>query len=554
MEARLKTNIIDGELYASMIRSGAVNLHANRQIVNDLNVFPIPDGDTGDNMYMTIDSGAQAIHSDEYADLGAVAQAVAKGMLLGARGNSGVILSRIFSGIARGLQGSRTCDLKTLCHAFELGVDEAYRAVSVPVEGTILTVYKDAVRYAAEKLSGSSSAQSYFYDFTQELKRSLDRTPELLAVLKESGVVDSGGAGFIYIAEGMRRAVEGDAFEGAGEPQAAQKIVDVSRFTEDSVLDFGYCTEFLLRLQRAKTDIDSFDLPAFIDYLNSVGESVVAFRDGSIVKAHVHTMHPGQVLEYCQNYGEFLTLKIENMTLQHNESKVENRFSAPAPKPHKRYGIVSVAAGDGIKTTFYSLGVDWVIEGGQSMNPSAEDFVRAFREINADTILVFPNNGNVILTAKHAAELYDRAEIRIIPTKTVGEGYAAISMLDTSSGDTEQIIAEQREIIENVVTGAVSKASRNATMNGVNVVLGDYISFVGDDVYADEKTANAAAVALADKLGAGNYDIMLILCGRDTADGQRQALEAELKQRFRRTEVILIDGGQPIYDYIIVFE
>ncbi|MBQ3938729.1 MAG: hypothetical protein II724_05210, partial [Clostridia bacterium] len=340
----------------------------------------------------------------------------------------------------------------------------------------------------------------------------------------------------------------------AGEPQAAQKIVDVSRFTEDSVLDFGYCTEFLLRLQRAKTDIDSFDLPAFIDYLNSVGESVVAFRDGSIVKAHVHTMLPGQVLEYCQNYGEFLTLKIENMTLQHNESKVENRFSAPAPKPHKRYGIVSVAAGDGIKTTFYSLGVDWVIEGGQSMNPSAEDFVRAFREINADTILVFPNNGNVILTAKQAAELYDRAEIRIIPTKTVGEGYAAISMLDTSSGDTEQIIAEQREIIESVVTGAVSKASRNATVNGVNVVLGDYISFVGDDVYADEKTANAAAVALADKLGAGDYDIMLILCGRDTADGQRQALEAELKQRFRRTEVILIDGGQPIYDYIIVFE
>ncbi len=508
-------------------------------------------------MYMTIDSGAEAVARETLDHLGRVAAVIARGMLLGARGNSGVILSRIFSGIARGLEGVDEADIKTLCHAFELGVVEAYHAVSVPVEGTILTVYKDAVRYASENVSEQSSLRSYFQDFINELRRSLDRTPELLAVLKESGVVDSGGAGFIYIAEGMKRVLDGFDPESEEEhegPSGSKKKVDVTLFTEDSELEFGYCTEFLLRLQRAKVDIDSFDLEAMKAWLETVGDSIVAFKEGSIVKAHVHTMHPGDVLNYCQQFGEFLTLKIENMTLQHNESNVENRFSAPAPKPHKSYGIVSVAAGDGIKTTFYNLGCDWVIEGGQSMNPSANDFIKAFESINADTILVFPNNSNVILTAKQAAGLYDKADIRIIPTKTIGEGYAAISMLDTSSNDTEQILAEIDEAIANVVTGAVSKASRDAVKNGVEIFCGDYISFVHDTVYADTKTANEAAIALAEKIGAQNYDVMLFIHGISTDEAQIRELEAELKKRFPRTEAIFIDGGQPIYDYIIVFE
>ena len=558
MEARTNQNyILDGNLFANMVRSGAVNLEANRQIVNDLNVFPIPDGDTGDNMYMTIDSGAAALSKEKETALGSAASAVARGMLLGARGNSGVILSRIFAGIARGLEGVECADIETLCHAFEVGVDEAYRAVSVPVEGTILTVYKDAVRYAASKITADTSIKTYFEDFTAELRRSLDRTPELLAVLKESGVVDSGGAGFIYIAEGMKRAIEGfdaDEFTSGSSGSSNAKRADISLFTEDSELEFGYCTEFLLRLQRSKVDLDNFDMRELTDYLNAVGESLVAFRDGSIVKVHVHTMKPGDILNYCQKFGEFLTLKIENMTLQHNESTVENRFTVAPPKPHKAYGIVSVAAGDGIKTTFYSLGCDWVIEGGQSMNPSAEDFIKAFESINADTILVFPNNGNVILTAKQAAGLYDKADIRIIPTKTIGEGYAAISMLDTSSNDTEQILTEQQEIIESVVTGAVSKASRNAVKNDVNIVCGDYISFVGDTVYADTKTANEAAIALAESIDAGSYDIMLIIHGAGIDEQQRAELEAALKAKYKRTEIIFIDGGQPIFDYIIVFE
>lgn len=555
METRINNTKIDGELFANMVRSGAINLEANRQIVNDLNVFPIPDGDTGDNMYMTIDSGAAALSKVIDKGLGSAASAVANGMLLGARGNSGVILSRIFAGIARGLEGVDQADIPTFSRAFEVGVDEAYRAVSVPVEGTILTVYKDAVRFAASRITEESSIKTFFDDFTSELRRSLDRTPELLAVLKESGVVDSGGAGFIYIAEGMKRAIEGfSADEFVSHSVGSKQQADIDLFTEDSTLEFGYCTEFLLRLQRSKVDLDNFDLNELSDYLNAVGESLVIFRDGSIVKVHVHSMKPGDILNYCQKFGEFLTLKIENMTLQHNESTVENRFTVAPAKPHKPYGIVSVAAGDGIKTTFYSLGCDWVIEGGQSMNPSAEDFVKAFESINADTILVFPNNGNVILTAKQAAGLYDKADIRIIPTKTIGEGYAAISMLDTSSNDTEQILAEQQEIIENVVTGAVSKASRNAVKNGVDIVCGDYICFVGDKVFADTKDANSAALALAEENGAGDCDILLIIYGASVTEKQRQELEEELKKRYKMTEIIFIDGGQPIFDYIVVFE
>ncbi|MBO4420179.1 MAG: DAK2 domain-containing protein [Oscillospiraceae bacterium] len=395
------TQLLDAGQFASMVRSGAANLGANRQIVNDLNVFPIPDGDTGDNMYMTMDSGAAELRGPG-GSLGDTAAQAAKGMLLGARGNSGVILSRIFAGIAHGLSGVEKADLPTFSRAFSQGVEEAYRAVSVPVEGTILTVYKEAVAFASGRLNEGSSFESFFSDFLAELHSSLERTPELLAVLKEAGVVDSGGAGFIYIAEGMKNALTGGE-SSAPSPSAAQHSAqgpDISLFTEDSELSFGYCTEFLLRLQRSKVDLEAFDLNEILEWLNQAGDSVVCFRDGSIVKVHIHTKTPGEILNRMQRYGEFLTLKIENMTLQHQETQIQNRYTPPTRKPHKAYGIVTVASGAGIRDTFFRLGCDGVVEGGQSMNPSADDFLRAFGEINADTILVFPNNGNVILTAQ----------------------------------------------------------------------------------------------------------------------------------------------------------
>ena len=310
---------LNGALYAGMISSGADHLGCYRKAVNDLNVFPIPDGDTGDNMLATVYSGADAVDREEDADLATVASRSAHGMLLGARGNSGVILSRIFSGINKGFEGVVEADVDIVSKAMECGVKEAYRAVPVPVEGTILTVFSDGVRYANGRITPDSTLRSYFNDLLGEMQRSLERTPELLPVLREAGVVDSGGAGLIYIFEGMRRSLNGETVERTEEHTETKKA-DLDAFGADSVLTYGYCTEFLLRLQTAKGDPDAFDLPAFIEYLNSVGNSVVAFREGTILKVHVHTMRPGDILNRCQRFGEFLTLKVENMSLQHNET------------------------------------------------------------------------------------------------------------------------------------------------------------------------------------------------------------------------------------------
>ncbi len=549
----MNTKNLDGSLFVNMVKGGAANLGRSRTIVNDLNVFPIPDGDTGDNMYMTIDSGASAADPVAGEALADVSAKIAKGMLLGARGNSGVILSRIFAGIADGFMGSESVDVKAFGAALEKGVAEAYGAVSVPVEGTMLTVYRDAVRYANSTVAEGTTFEMYFECFLEELRASLERTPELLAALKDAGVVDSGGAGIVYIAEGMERALQGEVLENT-ESTGAGKAVDLSLFGEDSVLEYGYCTEFLLQLQSSKVELATFDESVIIDHLTSVGESVVAFREGSIIKVHVHTMTPGDILGFCQQYGEFLTLKIENMTLQHNE-KVQKESYIPKPvRAHKPFGAVAVASGAGLRETFLSLGTDCVVEGGQSMNPSAEDFLRAFDEVGADTIFVFPNNGNVVLTAKQAASLYEASDIRVIETHTIGEGYAALSMMDTSSGDADAIEQELIASTEGVVTGMVSVASRDTDMDGVHVVAGDYIGFAHGEVYADAATRFDVTLALAEKLSAGDYDILLLLCGAEADADEAERLYETLGERYRRTDIIMINGGQPVYDYILILE
>ena len=544
---------LNGVLYAAMIKNGAAALKNKKSEVNDLNVFPIPDGDTGENMFMTIDAGVVAL-PDDPRTLGETAKLAANGMLLGARGNSGVILSRIFAGIARGLEGAEEADLRTLHAAMESGVKESYSAVAVPVEGTILTVYRDAVRYAGSRITGGSTLETYFTDLHYELCRSLERTPDLLDVLKEAGVVDSGGAGFVYIAEGMRRAIAGEVDVLSDSGSEKRKNVDLNAFTEDSVLEFGYCTEFLLRLQRAKVDLDAFDVNALIEWLNSVGDSVVCFREGTVVKVHVHTRKPGDVFNYMQQFGEFLTMKVENMTLQHNEVHGGASFKSKIEKPRKPYGIVSVAAGKGIQNAFRELGCDVVVDGGQSMNPSAEDMISAFEEINADVIFVFPNNSNIMMTAKQAAEIYKDSDVRVVPSKTIGDGYAAISMLDTDSGDTDVILGQLAEIIDGVATGTVSRAVRDAEKDGVTVVRDDYIGFVDDTILVDDASREQAALTLAEKMNAGRYDIMLVCSGSDVDPDESARLCNTLAKTYRRTEVVPIDGGQPIYDYIIILE
>jgi DAK2 domain fusion protein YloV len=547
----MNTTRLNGALYAQMISSGADHLSCYRKEVNDLNVFPIPDGDTGDNMLATVYSGADATEGQFDAVLSDIADKGAHGMLLGARGNSGVILSRIFSGIKKGFADVREATLDDIARAMRLGVEEAYHAVPEPVEGTILTVFSDSVRFANARITADSSLESYFGDLVDEMQRALERTPDQLPVLREAGVVDSGGAGLLYIFEGMRRVLNGEAVE-KGEAHGAAPKADLNAFDENSELTFGYCTEFLLRLQRRKGDPESFDLNAFIEYLNSVGNSVVAFREGSIVKVHVHTMRPGDILNRCQRYGEFLTLKVENMSLQHNETDLPT-VAAKVPKARKKTGIVAVAAGEGLKELFRSLGADEVIDGGQSMNPSAADFLNAFERINADTVYVFPNNGNVLLTAEQARDLFPSSDVRVLHSHTVGEGYAAMSMMDTGA-EPDALVSDLEDVIQSVVTGFVSRASRNAEKDGVHVREGDFIGFIGDTIYINDCDANDTALALAKDMHAEQFGVLLLLSGHDANPQETERLCDALRTAYPRTEVIRIDGGQPVHHYILVGE
>ena len=565
---------IDGALLARMVREGTARLRTHAQEVNDLNVFPIPDGDTGSNMLQTASGGADSIASTESGSIGKLSRRISDGMLLSARGNSGVILSQIFEGMARALDGAETADAELIIRAMQSGTRTAYDAVMQPTEGTMLTVMRCATDYVAGK--APSLPVELLRDFISEAKRTLERTPDMLPVLKRAGVVDSGGAGLIYIAEGMLDALLSDSsseetvdtsWQDAA-PSAAEP--DLDSFDENSKLEYGYCTELLLRLQRSKTDPETLRVESITEWLSGIGDSVVAFKTGSIVKLHIHTKVPDRVLAFCQRYGEFLKVKIENMSLQHNSSMLgigentdyNDNDAEPAPSadavdtktteaaPKKQFGIVVVASGEGVKQLFSERGADIVIDGGQSMNPSARDFIDAFREVSAQTVFVLPNNGNIILAAKQAAELYTDADIRVIECTTVGEGYAAISMFSDESGDADTIESELRDALGGVVTAGISRSIRDSG----EIKAGEYIGFVGKDIIADSDSRLYAACKTADKLGLGGYDVCIILRSADASAEEASELERYINSHYPNTEVYLLYGGQPIYDYIIILE
>ena len=565
---------IDGALLARMVREGTARLRTHAQEVNDLNVFPIPDGDTGSNMLQTASGGADSITSTESGSIGKLSRRISDGMLLSARGNSGVILSQIFEGMARALDGAETADAELIIRAMQSGTRTAYDAVMQPTEGTMLTVMRCATDYVAGK--APSLPVELLRDFISEAKRTLERTPDMLPVLKRAGVVDSGGAGLIYIAEGMLDALLSDSsseenvdtsWQDAA-PSAAEP--DLDSFDENSKLEYGYCTELLLRLQRSKTDPETLRVESITEWLSGIGDSVVAFKTGSIVKLHIHTKVPDRVLAFCQRYGEFLKVKIENMSLQHNSSMLgigentdyndNDAESAPSADavdtktteaaPKKQFGIVVVASGEGVKQLFSERGADIVIDGGQSMNPSARDFIDAFREVSAQTVFVMPNNGNIILAAKQAAELYTDVDIRVIECTTVGEGYAAISMFSDESGDADTIESELRDALGGVVTAGISRSIRDSG----EIKAGEYIGFVGKDIIADSDSRLDAACKTADKLGLGGYDVCIILRSADASAEEAAKLESYINSHYPNTEVYLLYGGQPIYDYIIILE
>lgn len=541
---------LDGILFARMINSGAANLKAHAKEINDLNVFPIPDGDTGDNMLMTMMGG---VHHDTSScdSLCEMADRVSSGMLLSARGNSGVILSQFFEGIKNGFAGLQTADTKEIGEAFRQGVKQAYSSVMTPTEGTILTVVREATEYACEQ--NTNTPEAFLDAFIDEAKRSLARTPELLPVLKKAGVVDSGAAGLIYIVDGMMRAVIGEDIADFSEVSEKTQKLDLDAFNEDSALEFGYCTELLVRLQNAKIDIANFDVKVITDFLQTIGDSIVTVRNGSIVKLHVHTMTPGKVLDFCQQYGEFLKVKIENMSLQHNNTINEEKESVLV-KERKKYGVVAVACGEGLKETFCERGADVIVDGGQSMNPSAEDFITAFDEVNADVIFVFPNNGNIILTAEQAAHLYDKSDVRVIESTTIGAGYASLAMLDTSSGDTDAIVEDLRMAMDGVITAEISHCVRDATIDGKEIHTGDYIGFVGKEMLSVNESRLVTVCESIDALNFSKYDFCILICGKDATDEEAQQIEAYVKAQYKNKELYIINGGQDVYDYIVIVE
>lgn len=552
-----KLKHLGGLLFAKMLRGGASELHANAEEVNKLNVFPVPDGDTGDNMTMTIESGVASLDSVETDDLAEVLKVASRGMLLGARGNSGVILSQFFAGMAKGLEDVETADSAKLGHALELGVQQAYTSVMTPTEGTILTVAREAVEYAVSRLNSKSTVQSLFSDLVKEMNASLERTPEILPVLSEAGVVDSGGAGLLYIIDGLNRVLNGEEIEDSemliAMPKASATAAG-GAFGPDSEMTYGYCTELLVQLMNKKTDIASFDIDALKVFLATVGDSIVAFQTDSIVKIHVHTMTPEKVLKYMRKFGEFITVKIENMSIQHTELRSPEDEKEPSA-PRKRYGVVAVSNGTGISELFCQLGTDEIVEGGQTNNPSTHDFLDAFAKINAESIFVFPNNGNVIMAAGQAAEIYEHAKVYVIPTKSIGAGYVALSSMNFDSSDPDTLLKEADEAIERIVTAAISPAIRDADMNGVHVNEGDTLGMINKEIVISKPTQKEAAHGVVDMLLANDDRFMLtVFCGKDAGLDECTELQSYVAKKFPNMEAYFIDGGQEVYPFLFVAE
>ena len=551
---------LGGLLFAKMLRGGASELHANAEEVNKLNVFPVPDGDTGDNMTMTIESGVASLENIDTDDLAEVLKVASRGMLLGARGNSGVILSQFFAGMAKGLENVETADAKKLAHALEIGVQQAYTSVMTPTEGTILTVAREAVEYAVRRVNSKSTVQSLFSDLVNEMNASLQRTPEILPILGEAGVVDSGGAGLLYIIDGLNRVLNGEDIEDAEEsilPASKSLPVNNGSFGPDSVMEYGYCTELLVQLMNRKTAENPFDLDALKLYLASYGDSIVAFQTESIVKIHVHTLRPDKIMRYMLKRGDFISVKVENMSLQHTELLNDDNVPVKAeePKPKKKYAIVAVSNGEGISDLFRQLGTDEIVQGGQTNNPSTNDFIDAFDKINAENIFVFPNNGNIIMAAGQAAEIYEKAKVYVVPTKSIGAGYVAMSTMSFDMSEPDVLMAEAEDAIGRIVSAYVSPAVRDADMNGVHVTEGDTMGIIAKEIVISGPDKMVSTYGLIDILLAdtGRY-MITIFYGKDATTEERDQLAEYMMKTYPMVEAYYVDGGQEIYPFLFVAE
>ena len=540
---------IDGHLFKSLVLNGAENLRANYQTIDALNVFPVPDGDTGTNMKMTIDGGTNEIYNFDEKNIEEMAKKLSRGMLMGARGNSGVILSQLFRGIFKGLAGQAETNAIGLAKAFDSGVKQAYKAVMKPVEGTILTVAREASEKMNQIANSRMTINEFFREYIEEAKASLSRTPELLPPLKEAGVVDSGGAGLITIIEGMYYFLEGKIITASSNEKA------------EEVSNKKYCVEFILQLNDGVNASQS-EISA---KLEALGESVACLVDKKLIKAHVHTDEPGNILNVVIKLGTFVNVKVENMAISHSESKDFANIEVPTletsaaeakpvrPEVRKKYAVVSVASGDGLIKTFKEMGADYVVTGGQTMNPSTEDFITGFDTLNADHIIVFPNNKNIVLAAKQAAKIYTESQVHVVESKTIAQGFSALTMLDLS-GEPEDIIAELTDVIANCTTGQVTYAVRDTTVDGIKIRKDDFMGFRDGKIICSCKRKADAVKKLLEACITEDKEIITIIQGKDVKTREVNDLVKHIEKTFPNVECDVINGGQDVYSYIFSIE
>ncbi len=554
---------INGQQLKSLLISGGNNLYNHYPEIDALNVFPVPDGDTGMNMNLTMTSGAKEIQNRSDLSCFEIAKSFSRGLLMGARGNSGVITSQIFRGFSQGLEGKNgEIDAIQLADAFQKGVEVAYKAVVRPVEGTILTVIRESSQYLKEHVNSVTTIEKAFDLLIEEAKRSLDRTPDLLPILKEVGVVDSGGAGLIKIFEGMKEALKGNFIERSKATATEHDNPIVAAGSKMEEEEFGYCTEFIMQLGPDSVK-KPFNEKKFTSTLGGYGNSLVVVHDEDIVKVHVHTLKPGVALNYAQQFGEFLKLKIENMTEQHHAletgASVEEHVDlVPEPEPTKprtKYALVGVSSGDGIDEYFKEVGITEVVKGGQTMNPSSEDFVEAIKKANAETVYIFPNNSNIVMAASQACEIMGEEEVTayVIPSKTIPQGIAAAIMFNPEASPNDNF-REMKSALKNVKSGEVTFAIRDSEINGVKVKKDDFIGIVEKEIVVDTQSKFDALYMMLDKMVDDLSSIVTIICGKDVSDDEMKEVKKTITSKYVEVDFDIRRGDQPVYSFLIGVE
>ena len=546
---------INGLVLAEMIDLGSKNLAKNAEKINALNVFPVPDGDTGTNMNLSMSSGAKETAANVVENIGELGKSFSKGLLMGARGNSGVILSQLFRGMSQHIADKKEVNAKEFAEAIQNGVSIAYKAIIKPVEGTILTVAREAAEAGLKAAENTTSVVEVMEAIYAEAQASLKRTPELLPILKEVGVVDSGGQGLVCVYQGFVAALKGEKIEGLEAVET--NLVDM-QFEDDHDMDFmnpedivyGFCTEFTVRLDKEKKE---FNEDKFREDMSKFGDSLLVISDSEFVKIHVHTETPGDVFNYGQQYGELIKIKSDNMREQHREVlRKQEAKQTTAPKELKEQAMISISMGAGLSKVLTSMGVDYIVEGGQTMNPSTEDIMKAIKEVNAKNIFIFPNNKNIQLAAKQAAELAEE-NVFVVESKTAPQGLAAVMVYNPQAA-AEENFANMQEVLSTVSTLEVTHAVRDTNIEGVEIKKDEFMGIRNGKIVVSNLSLNTVLEELLEKSLDEDSEIVTLYLGEESTEEYTDFLEQLIEEKYPDVEVELIESGQPVYPYIIGVE